>query len=74
MVTHGDRGGKTGVRGEQHRKRDFGPLLVEAGRLAREEGLHIADLEEMDEINEMRVVAEMISQEQYVVHSATETP
>lgn len=53
---------------------DFRPLLEESDRLAREESIRLEDLEEMDAINRMRVVAESIKEEQYVLHSATSTP
>ena len=49
-------------------------LLREYGRLAEEEGIDAADLEEMDAINEMRRAAEVATQEQYVCHSGTSTP
>ena len=50
---------------------DFRLLFEESARLAAEESIDPTDLEEMDSINRMRIVAEAISSEQYIFHSAT---
>lgn len=48
---------------------EFTLLLEESSRLAEAEGIGPADLEEMDAINQMRIVAESISTEEYVFYS-----
>ena len=50
---------------------EFRLLLEESARLAAEESIDQTDLEEMDAINRMRIVAEAISNEQYIFHSGT---
>lgn len=53
---------------------DYLSLLEESERLADEEGIQPRDLDEMDAINQMRLVVESVRQEQYLLHSATSTP
>ena len=55
--------------GEIHEASEFRLLLDEASRMAVAEGIDTSDLEEMDAINQMRVVAESIINEEYICHT-----
>ena len=50
---------------------DFTVLLNESARLAEAEAIVVSDLDEMDAINQMRIVAESIAAEDYVFHTSS---
>ena len=50
---------------------EFRFLLAESKAMARAEGLSVEMLEEMDAINQMRLVAEAIRSDRYIFHSGS---
>ncbi len=50
---------------------EFRFLLAESEAMARAEGLSLEMLEEMDAINQMRLVAEAIRSDRYIYHSGS---